>query len=391
MRIALVAQEYPPHTAHGGIATQTWAKAHGLVARGHDVHVISASPDGRRVDGTEDGIPVSRLGHEFGGFSPRTEPTRWLLRSAAVALELRALHAVRPFDVVDFPEYGAEGYVHLLDNVLDRIPTLVHLHGPLVMLAAELGWPEKGSDLYRIGIHMEGECIRLAGRIVASSAHSATWCVRAYGGDRAAITIAHVGVDTSLFKPAPTSPDGPPTVVFAGRLAASKGTLTLANACQEVAASMPGLRLRLIGSGSEELISSLRRIADGSFQLDVLGHLPPVGLAETFREAHVVAAPSPCEGGPGFIVLEAMACGRPIVACEGTGVADVVEQGTHGLLVPRDDVHTLAAALSGLLGDHDRREAMGREARRWVVENAEREACIDRLTEIFAETAMSGS
>jgi len=388
MRIGLVAQEYPPLTAHGGIATQTWAKAHGLVARGHDVHVISASPDGRRVEATEDGIPVTRLGHDLGGLSPRTEPARWLLRSAAVARELRALHAVRPFDVVDIPDYGAEGYVHLLDNVRHRVPTLLHLHGPLAMLAAELGWPEEGSDLHRTGMHMEGECFRLADLVVASSAHSAMWCAHAYGGDRSDVTVAHVGVDTSVFQPAPTRPDGPPTVVFAGRLAASKGVLTLIYACQEVAARVPGLRVRLIGRDSEDLISSLRVVADGSFRLEVLGQLPPVALAAALADADVVAAPSPCEGGPGFVVLEAMSCGRPVVACAGTGVAEVVEHGIRGLLVPRGDVRALGAALSGLLGDDERREAMGRAARTWVVENVEREACIDRLAEILADAAM---
>ena len=47
LRIALVSQEYPPETAKGGIGSQTFLKAHGLAALGHEVHVISRSADGK--------------------------------------------------------------------------------------------------------------------------------------------------------------------------------------------------------------------------------------------------------------------------------------------------------------------------------------------------------
>ena len=50
MRICLVSQEYPPETADGGIGYQTHAKAHGLARRGHEVHVISVSPDHQQHD-----------------------------------------------------------------------------------------------------------------------------------------------------------------------------------------------------------------------------------------------------------------------------------------------------------------------------------------------------
>ena len=50
IRIALVSQEYPPETDHGGIATQAWLKARGLARLGHTVTVVSISVDGRRSE-----------------------------------------------------------------------------------------------------------------------------------------------------------------------------------------------------------------------------------------------------------------------------------------------------------------------------------------------------
>ena len=61
MRIALVSQEYPPHTAHGGIATQTHAKALGLAALGHQVHVVSHSTDAQHHRYFDGAVEVTRI------------------------------------------------------------------------------------------------------------------------------------------------------------------------------------------------------------------------------------------------------------------------------------------------------------------------------------------
>ena len=61
MRLALVSQEYPPETAYGGIGTQNYAKAHGLAARGHDVHVIAHSTDDQTHEFDDGPIRVTRI------------------------------------------------------------------------------------------------------------------------------------------------------------------------------------------------------------------------------------------------------------------------------------------------------------------------------------------
>jgi glycogen(starch) synthase len=152
MRIALVSQEYPPETAKGGIGTQTFLKAHGLAALGHKIHVISRSPNGKSSTRDDSGVHVTRVP----GFESRmpsyTEAADWLTYSAEVARAVAALHTKSPLDVVDFPEWGAEGYIHLLNRTeWNHIPTVIHLHGPLVMFAHTMRWPEMTSELYPCG------------------------------------------------------------------------------------------------------------------------------------------------------------------------------------------------------------------------------------------------
>ena len=76
------------------------------------------------------------------------------------------------------PEYGGEGYLHLLNRAdWNRIPTVVQLHGPLAMMAETIGWPERDSDLYRVGREMEGSTLRMADAVYSSSRCSARWAV----------------------------------------------------------------------------------------------------------------------------------------------------------------------------------------------------------------------
>src|SRR5262245_57302822 len=116
MRTALVSQEYPPETAHGGIASQTHAKAHGLAALGHEVHVLSHSLDRTRHESFDGPVHVVRVPSGDARLTLHTEIARWLTYSTEIASALAELHARAPFDLIDFPEWGCEGYVHLLNR-----------------------------------------------------------------------------------------------------------------------------------------------------------------------------------------------------------------------------------------------------------------------------------
>src|SRR5258706_1534693 len=228
MRICLVSQEYPPDKASGGIGSQTYIKAHGLVSRGHEICVVAAGRSDTGREGWDGPVRVVRIP----GFHPRmrlnTEPVRWLTYSAEVAATLSLLHSRAPFDLIDFPEYGGEGYIYLLNRTeWDHVPVVLHLHGPLVMFAHTMGWPELDSELYRVGAAMERTCFRLADAVYSSSRCSTGWCERYYGARPGPIPTIHTGVDVRLFKPDGAPKAIRPTVIFAGRIDPDKRVATL--------------------------------------------------------------------------------------------------------------------------------------------------------------------
>jgi glycosyltransferase involved in cell wall biosynthesis len=394
MRICLVSQEYPPETADGGIGYQTHAKAHGLARKGHEVHVISMSPDHQQHEYRDELVQVLRIPgcwHRLPICSPAVE---WLTYSVEVAAAVAGLHSRSPLDLLEFPEYGAEGYVHLLNRTeWNLIPAVIHLHGPLVMFAHTMRWPDTHSEFYRLGTMMEGSCLRLADAIYSSSACSAEWCARHYGIARERIPVLHVGVNPQLFAPHPVPKETRPTVIFVGRIDPNKGVDLLVDAACTLAAKYPDLLLRLLGRGDAAVIDGLRSKAARAGLpelLDFPGYVSRQELPEQLCRAHVFAAPSVYEGGPGFVYLEAMACGLPVIGCDGSGVSEVVTHGKDGLLVPPRDREALVEGLDRLLSDSARRAEMGACARSRVLAEAASEACLDRIEAFYKATAARG-
>lgn len=384
LSVLLVSQEYPPATTSGGIGTQTSAKAAGLAALGHDVTVLSHSLDGDVHDAVLDGVRVRRIPGPDALLPVHTDAARWAVWSALVAAEVARLTDERRVDLVEFAEWGAEGYVHLLGRTpWHPVPTVVQLHGPVVMVSGALGWPDPGSDFYRVARHMEETCLRLADRVYSSSETSLQWVREAYGLALPDAEVVHSGVDVTRFRPG--TPASVPTVVSAGKLSPSKGTDVLVDACTRLVAHGVPLRLRLVGTGEPEFLRSLReRASAAGLDLDLAGYVGHDRLPALLADAHVFAAPSRYEGGPGLVLLEAMACGLPVVACSGSGAAESVRPDT-GVLVPPGSPTALATALQALLTDEEHRGRLGRRARKHVVATAATPHCLDRIAALYRE------
>src|SRR4051794_40600897 len=116
MTIALVSQEYPPETGGGGIGTQTYLRARGLAARGHTVHVVTMSWDEEYRTYADQGATIHRIGEPQipgRGYEPSTY---WMACSNAVAVKLTELQESITFDIIQFAEYGGEGFLFQTDT-----------------------------------------------------------------------------------------------------------------------------------------------------------------------------------------------------------------------------------------------------------------------------------
>jgi glycosyltransferase involved in cell wall biosynthesis len=387
MKILLVSQEYPPETAHGGIGTQSYLKAKGLSKSGHEVFVISHSIDGNRYEQMDGDICVIRIPGMERDLPEMTLPVQWLTYSAAVAAEINRLSKRVDLDIIDFPEYGAEGFVYLLNRTeLNKIPTVMQLHGPLVMLAHTLNWPDMESEFYRLAAYMEAMCFRNADRVYSSSQCSADWCLNYYYKRLDAIPVIHTGIDTVIFSPKPVAVHADPTILFVGRIAETKGVENLVEAACALSGEIPNLKLRMIGNGESRFIDKLKDKAgscNGSKILEFVGFVEKEKLPVEFSKAHLFAAPSYYEGGPGFVYLEAMACGLPVIGCSGSGIEEIIESGKNGLLVSPKDTDALKNAIKKLIEDKGYAKMLGQEGRKYVVEHADNKLCLNKLEEFY--------
>jgi len=200
---------------------------------------------------------------------------------------------------------------------------------------------------------------RIAARIAVSAA-SRDWASGLFPGD---YDIIHNGVDLERFRPgAPPPPsfaDGRPTVLYVGRLDRRKGLPVLLRAMADVLRRAPDARLVVAGPGPLE--RRCRRICD---QLGItgsvafVGPVPPDELPGYYANCTVYVSPTINRESMGIVLIEAMACGRAVVASDIPGYDEVVQSGRNGLLVPRDDAPALASAITAVLRDNALRDRL---------------------------------
>lgn len=158
-------------------------------------------------------------------------------------------------------------------------------------------------------------------------------------------------------------------VSMACRLLKDKGVYQFVEAAKIVKQSYPDSEFWLIGSVDTDNPNSVsqQEVDDWAREglIIALGHRDDI--PELFSQSNIVTMPSFYGEGVPKVLIEAAACGRPIVTTDNPGCRDVVIDNTTGLLVPIKDSNALANALIGLLSDDDRRMKMGQQARQFAV------------------------
>lgn len=182
------------------------------------------------------------------------------------------------------------------------------------------------------------------------------------------VRIPGSGVDTDKLTPMP-EPDGPITVGFAGRLLTAKGIRTLVAAHRLLRARNVEVQLLIAGDPDPANPDSVRLEEAQRWNSEPgitwLGHVEDI--ATLWRRCHIAALPSHREGLPKSL-LEAAACGRPLIAADAPGCREIVIPGQTGLLAPIEDAQALAEAIGELVASQELRKRYGAAARQLVVE-----------------------
>ncbi|MFM9916342.1 MAG: glycosyltransferase family 4 protein [Rhizobacter sp.] len=200
------------------------------------------------------------------------------------------------------------------------------------------------------------EEIRQADAVLVGSTYAADSFVRE-GIDRSKMRVVPYGVDLQTFTVESSEPparDGRFKVIYAGQLTQRKGISYLLRGYQQFARS--DSRLTLVGSivGSD---APLRPYAD---VFEHVSHQTRPALAAMYRASDVFVFPTLIEGMP-LVVLEAMACGLPVIVTA-NGPGDIVRDGIDGFVIPERDPDAVRDRLETLYRDPERRAEMGRRA-----------------------------
>lgn len=170
------------------------------------------------------------------------------------------------------------------------------------------------------------------------------------------------GVDTDRFALRPIPP-GPPVFLYVGRLLEAKGLRDLAAAARIIKAKYPQVSFRLLGpaeQGPGAVPAEEVRAWQAEGILDYLGETGDV--RPYLAEAQVVVLPSWREGTPTSL-LEAMSCGRALIAADAPGSREVVRHGVNGCLVPVRDAQALANAVESFILEPELAARMGAAGR----------------------------
>lgn len=198
------------------------------------------------------------------------------------------------------------------------------------------------------------------------------------------IFLVNTGVDASHFAPASdqTRNKDDQHILFVANLWRRKGILTLLEAFEKVAETLPGSRLTVVGSGGIE--EEVHRLADAMAcrpRINFIKHISRQELPAALWDCTVYCLPSygePLSCG----TLEAMACGKPIVATDAGGLGLLV-QPSGGRKAPPRDANALADALIEILVSTELQERMGRFNRQLIEENYAWERVVDQLESVY--------
>jgi glycosyltransferase involved in cell wall biosynthesis len=334
MKIAILVNLFPPKWL-AGTEIATYYMAEHLAQRGHEVHVITSLDEGLPEKSCEKGFHIHRL--------PRVR-IRFVGVLAFWVDIVRTLQKIKP-DIVHAQSFGS-GMPALLSNRLLKIPYVIYGRGADVYL------PDWFTKLTAKGI------LKNASTVIALTEHMKDAMQAIYSRD---IIVVPNGINLNEVAEKETEGGNPSKrVLFVGRLHPVKEVQYLLGAMKMVHQELPEAKLILVGDGEErEHLENLTDSLGIRECVEFAGRVPHERVKDYMNQAEVFVLSSLSEGFP-VTILEAMACGLPIVATRVGGIPDIIEDGTNGYLVDTMNQEQLAEALLKLLQDEKlRRDISG--------------------------------
>ncbi len=354
MRILIINSEYPPIGGGAGNASANIARE--LVKLGQEVTVLTAHFGDLPRETQQDGVQILRIKALRRRLDRSSALEQIIFMVASSISTLASLRTWRPDVIIAF--FGVpSGAAAWCANIVSGIPYYVSLRGGDVP-----GFrPYDFAFYHKLIAPLLRRIWRRSSGLVANSTGLKN--LAAAFDDRVPIDVIPNGVDLQYY--APADRDWEQTrILFVGRLVYQKGLDLLFDALKDL--THHPWQLSLVGDGPErELLELLTQKYGLSDRVQFQNWLNGDALVSQLQEANLFVFPSRHEGMPNA-VLEAMACGLPVVASRIAGNEELVVDGENGLLVAPEDARALRNALTELIANATQRQKMGAASRQFV-------------------------
>ena len=295
---------------------------------------------------------------------------------ASILRRVQEIHRSDPVDLIHAHSALPCGHAAGLIKRELGIPFVVSVHG-LDAFSDHQAGRFVGSLCARVSRWV----YRAAERVICVSKKVEEKVLQGTAGE-ARTEVVYNGVDPELFSPAGNSAEA---LLSVGNLIPIKNHELLLRAFAAIAPNFPNLRWEIVGDGAERgrlqaLVNKLNLNGRACF----LGQQRRVEVVRAMQGCAVFALPSRYEA-LGCVYLEAMAGGRPVIACRGQGIDEVIEHGNNGWLVDGDSVEELVSALNLLLANSRLRERLGQAARTTILNGFTLEHQARRLADIYGK------
>ena len=393
-RVLLASPYFPP--CIGGVERYAHRLALGLRDRhGHEVSVLTTdggvgrlAASGAVASGGQDGAGATERHTRHRPFTTETDGL------PVTVLRARFRISATPFD----PAWPS----HVRRVITRTRPDVIVTHAPVpgladVCLAVRGAVPviatyHAGSMRKHAG-SVDAAIIGYEGTVLRLLLGRAEAVVTTFPGRAAAgVPSRYVppGVDTTVFRPSAAALRDPHRILYVGRIERAstwKGIGTLLHAFRMILDRFPDARLELVGGGDAVDDWRARAAELGvAHRVEWSGPLGSAALVDAYRRAAVVVLPSETDAEAfGMVLIEAMACGTPVVASRVGGMPVVVADTGGGLLAEPGDAASLAHTLGPLLADDARRARLGAAGLARVTERYRWDAVADAFHELIED------
>jgi len=379
MNVCRLAYDFPTRGELGyGLMPSLYNVSKELVKAGVNIFVICKIRPGLKDYEEIDGIKVYRV-------SWRAPFIRGY--GYHQCLKMKELSREIDFDLVHGHNAESLLYAAVKSFFAKKKPYVVTVHGTLeerehvpFKLAPRISLAERSNVVQFLG--GISFCCHVANGVIAVSKRTAETLANAFRIPRRKIFVVHNGVDIDRFYPKRSSPikaelgieENARLILYVGHYKPGKGLKYLLAAAPRILKSFPNTKFLLVGSPikppafdyvCERILRELTlqlRITDAVY---FLRGVPHHRLLELYAASDVFVLPSLSEGFP-KVVLEAMACGKPVIATNVGGVPEVIISGQSGIIVGPRDSQKLADAIIQVFSDSQLADKMGVQGRRIV-------------------------